>query len=90
MKELTVNEVQAVSGGYDYGTLFGGAIGSHWGSKIGNRIGFAAGGPIGSVIGGLAGAGIQYVVTNYDWEAHGERYKERISREIESGDYPFD
>lgn len=69
MKELTLNEVKEVSGGFDWGSAIGGVGGRAAGSYIGAQIGgYAAswGGPIGTVAGAYIGYRIEHNIRNME------------------------
>lgn len=54
MKELNINEVKAVSGGFDQGDI-GHALGSRIGKWVGGAYGGRFGGYAGSLVGGAMG-----------------------------------
>lgn len=85
MKELTVNEVQEVSGGWRFD-----GPGAVAGLGIGGFAGFFYGGAAGSRVGMAVGARIGSVFDNIDYYQLGEDYKIYIDREIRNGNFPPD
>lgn len=103
MKELTINEVKEVSGGWNFGanSIIAGNFGAAFGGYIGYTYG-PLGSAIGSFVGGSIGGITGSVFDNYDiggavfkWTydrlyESGEKYKDDVMQSLEYGEPLFD
>lgn len=74
MRELTLNEIEMVSGAGFFSSSPG------WGATIGGIIGGRGG-----AVGALIGTGVGHFIETRDYHKMGERYKDRVARDIKAG-----